>query len=67
MYRVCCRGYNSENVYLGSYDNKEDAFYVYKQFKEKLIKRIAKEEYDKKTITYKCYISMMNYEIEIDD
>ncbi len=52
---------------LGIYSTPEDAFYVYKQFKENLIKKIAKESYTKGEITQCCYEAMMNYEVEITD
>jgi hypothetical protein len=50
------------------YPTPEDAFYLgYKPAKEKYIKQIAQEEYDKGNITKKCYEAMMNYEVEITD
>lgn len=53
---------------LGSYPTPEDAFYLgYKPEKEKYIKQIAQEEYDKGNITKCCYIAMMNYQVEITD
>lgn len=53
---------------LGSYPTPEDGFYLgYKPEKEKYIKQIAQEEYDKGNITEKCYNAMMNYEVEITD
>ena len=53
--------------FLGGYQNYELAFNAYKQAKEKYIKQIAQEEYDKCNITKKCYDAMMNYEVEITD
>lgn len=51
-----------------SYPTPEDAFYLgYKPSKEKYIKRVAQEEYDKGNITKKCYEAMMNYQVEITD
>ena len=58
---------NKEKIYLGYYYSIEEAFQVYKQYKEKVIRRIAEEEYDKGNITEKCYNAMMNYEVEITD
>lgn len=54
-------------VHLGCYSSPEEAFYVYKKYKENLIKKIAQEEYDKGNITKNCYDAMMNYEVEITD
>ena len=56
-----------KQIHLGCYSNPEDAFYTYKKYKEKLIKRIAKEEYSKGTITKLCYEAMINYKVEITD
>ena len=55
------------NVYLGSYNTKEEAFKVYKKYKEKLLKKIATEEYEKHYITEQCYNSLMAYRVEITD
>lgn len=52
---------------IGYYDTPEKAFYAYKQYKEKIIKQLAQEEYDKGNITKRCYEAMMNYKVEIDD
>lgn len=53
---------------LGSYPTPEDAFYLgYKPEKEKYIKLIAEEEYDKGNITKSCYEAMMDYQVEITD
>lgn len=48
-------------------DTPEEAFYVYKEYKENLIKQIAQEEYAEGNITKKCYDAMMNYKVEITD
>lgn len=52
---------------LGRYDSPEEAFNVYKQYKENLIKEMAKEEIEKGTISKQCYETMMMYEVEITD
>lgn len=53
---------------VGRYPTPEDAFYLgYKPEKEKYIKKIAQEEYDKGNITQCCYEAMMNYKVEITD
>lgn len=52
---------------IGRFDSVESAFNNYKINKEALIKKIAQEEYDKGSITKRCYDAMMNYEVEITD
>ena len=58
-----------ENKYimLKSRETYEEAFKDYKYAKEKWIKQVAQEEYNKGTITKKCYYAMMNYQVEITD
>ena len=53
--------------YIGIYDTVIEAFKVYKNFKEKYIKRVAQEEYGECNITKKCYNAMMSYQVEITD
>lgn len=57
------------NIYLNfpSRENYQEAFIDYKNAKEKWIKQVAQEEYEKGTITKRCYDAMMNYEVEITD
>lgn len=50
---------------LGYYNSLEEAFEVYKNFKEQYIKKVA-EEY-KNMIPSKLYNVMMSYKVEIDD
>jgi hypothetical protein len=50
---------------LGYYDSVEEAFSVYKNFKENHIKSIANEY--KELIPSKLYDALMNYEVEITD
>lgn len=52
-------------IHLGRYDSKNEAFYVYKTFKEKHMKEVA-EEY-KKYIPYTLYLAIINYTVEISD
>jgi hypothetical protein len=56
---------NGKRKYLGAYSTPEEAFNVYKEKKEELIKQIADEyaEY----LPYEVYNAMCNYEVEIDD
>ena len=61
-------GYSDEQsnrVVLGIFNTPEEAFYVYKEYKEKLIKDIADNYKD--FIPEKLYEAMYNYEVEIDD
>lgn len=53
--------------YIGLCNSQEKAFQIYKDYKEKMIKQTAQEEYDEGNITKECYNAMMNYEVEIDD
>jgi len=50
---------------LGLFNTAEEAFYAYKEAKEKYIKEVA-EKY-KSVITIECYNALMNYEVEITD
>ena len=56
---------NEKQKHLGCYDTPEEAFQVYKNFKEKYIKEVA-EEYKNK-IPQKLYDAMINYRMEIND
>ena len=67
---VRCRIYDfkenkSKIKYLGRYNTPENAFEVYKQFKEKYIKEIA--DYYKEQIPKKLYDGMCKYQVEITD
>ena len=55
----------SKKKYLGLYDTVEQAFEVYKQFKEKHIKEVA--DHYKDQIPEKLYQALYNYEVEITD
>lgn len=58
---------NNKHIYLGKYKNQRDAFEVYKEAKEKIIKRIAEEEYSAGRISNNCYEAMMSYKVDYDD
>lgn len=59
---------NGKSRSQGEYPTPEDAFYLgYKPYKEKYIKQIAQEEYDKGNISTQCYKAMINYKVEITD
>ena len=55
----------SKNKHLGYYNTPEEAFNVYKEFKEQYIKQVADEYKDK--IPKKLYDAMYRYEVEITD
>lgn len=64
----CENPYHHRQISLGWYEDPETAFYNgYKPYKERIIKKVAKEEYDKHNITKQCYDALMNYVVEIDD
>jgi len=52
-------------LFIGDFDNTEDAFYAYKDIKEKYLKELA-ERY-KEYIPEKVYNSLINWEIKITD
>lgn len=60
-----CKNDGSESRYIGTYNTEQEAFEAYKQYKEKIIKKVATEEFAKSNITKKCYDAMMSYEITI--
>lgn len=67
-FRVNCHNpIIKKQIIVGKYENLEEAFYAYKEYKENVIKQVAQEEFDKGNITEKCYIAMMNYKVEITD
>ena len=64
----CCNG-KGEQEYLGTYDTKEEAFAVYKPFKEQVIREVVQrheniipEKYYKK-----LYLVLSKYEVRITD
>ena len=68
-YRVYCNNGYGEDIYLGTYFNKEEAFRVYKQYKEKIIKDVI-DSYEgiiPEPHYSRLRYAMYNYEVEIDD
>ena len=64
----CCNGYG-KYIYLGSYFTKEEAFRVYKQYKEKVIKETI-DSYEgiiPEPFYSRLKTAMYNYKVEIDD
>lgn len=55
----------SKYEHLGYYETQEEAYEVYKRYKEKNIKEVA--DYYKDKIPSKLYNAMYNYEVEITD
>lgn len=64
-YQSYCNDGSGHEVYLGYYDTPEEAFEVYKQYKEQVIKDMADEYKD--LIPEILYDSMINYEVVIID
>ena len=56
---------NKKMIYLGRYDTINEAFQVYKKYKEKVIKQVADKYCD--LIPKKAYIALYNYNVEITD
>ena len=68
-YQVRCDGVNGERIYLGSYSTKEEAFQVYKEYKERVIKEVI-DSYEGKIpepFYSRLKEAMYNYEVEIND
>lgn len=63
----CSDPFVNKTIKIGRYKTIEEAFQAYKNYKENLIKKIAKIEYNSGNITERCYNAMMNYEVEITD
>lgn len=59
--------HNGESKYLGFYKTKEDAFLAYKREKERLIKELAEEYYNKGMISETVRNAMFKYNVEITD
>ena len=68
-YQVTCNNRYGEQLYLGTYSTKEEAFQVYKQYKEKVIKEVI-DSYEgiiPEPHYSRLKTAMYNYEVEIDD
>lgn len=64
-YKAQCKIGNGQVKNLGRFDTIEDAFLVYKKFKEKYIKQVAEGYKDR--IPKKLYNAMITYEVDITD
>lgn len=58
---------DNKRVGLGEYSDPIIAFQKYKEYKEYIIKEVAKNEYSQGNITEQCFNAMMNYQVEITD
>ena len=66
-YKVVCND-NCKPIYLGLYETIDEAFNVYKKYKEDLIKRTADEYMEKyPNFPQKLYNAMYSYEVKITD
>lgn len=63
----CMNPFTKKQEHIGVYCTQEEAFVAYKAYKESIIQKVAKEEYQKGNITDRCYNAMLNYQIEIND
>ena len=68
-YKAYCSNGYGKNIPLGTYPNEEDAFQVYKQYKEKVIREVIDSYKGKIPEPYytRLKTAMYNYEVEIDD
>lgn len=49
------------------YNTEEEAFYAYKDAKERYIKSVAEKYFQEGKITKRVYNALMKYEVEITD
>ena len=68
-YQVNCNNGYGKSVYLGTYSTKEEAFQVYKTYKEKIIKEVIDSYKGKIPEPHYSRLrkAMYNYEVEITD
>ena len=68
-YRAQCNNEYGKSVYLGVYSTEEEAFQVYKQYKEKIIKETIDSYKGKIPEPFYSRLreAMYNYKVEIDD
>ena len=68
-YQVDCNNGYGKKIYLGAYTTKEEAFQVYKEYKEKLIKEVI-DSYEgiiPEPFYSRLKTAMYNYKVEIND
>lgn len=66
-FEAYCMNNKGERFYKSSFQTPIEAFVFYKTEKEKIIKQIAEEEFNKGSITRECYLAMIHYQVEIID
>jgi hypothetical protein len=67
-YYAKCKDSNlNEYVSIGPFNTEYEAFLIYKQYKEAVIKQAAEREYANGMISRQCRDALMKYEIEITD
>jgi len=64
-FKAACSIGKNKGKFLGRFKSKEEAFQVYKTFKEALIKEVANEY--KEQLDYRAYMALMNYQVEVTD
>lgn len=67
-YIASCSVFSKEfklNPYLGCYKTEEEAFVVYKEQKEKIIKMVAEKYKDK--VPIRLYVAMLDYSVDKND
>jgi hypothetical protein len=64
-FTTCCSDHLGRNHYLGSFSSETDAFLVYKEFKEEVIKQKALKYKD--CIDDRVFQSLMNWVVEPND
>lgn len=65
VYTATCNDGHGEFVWLGRYATPDEAFVVYKHYKEKIIKEVANEYID--DLDPRVYDALVNYEVNIND
>ena len=68
-YQVSCNNGYGKVIYLGTYSTEEEAFQVYKEYKERVIKNVI-DSYEGRIpepFYSRLKVAMYNYEVEIDD
>ena len=66
-YQVMCHDGSGKRIILGTYETINEAFTIYKEFKERVIKQVADEYYSKGLIPKKVQDALYKYEVLITD
>jgi hypothetical protein len=66
-YEASCRNPDCVKISLGCYPTEEEAFSVYKQFKESCIKNLAEEYFNSGFITFRVYNAIINLKVTPED